>query len=474
MIFEKTNHDPTLKTIFPALAVRGIFLNKEYEKLNATLSDYQKAYENDVRNEDNLIAAYEAFSTTEDYYEALLNEWVKIYPSAYQPYLARGFYFMKLGWKSRGGKFAKDTTEEQLEGMRKYFSKASQDIESALKIKQDHVIPYYLLINIYKTRGIDSLDVIIEKALEQCPGSFRIRSAYLVSITPRWGGTYEKMDLFAKNSQKYSIINPKVKVLNGYVFFDQGSMEVQAKNYGVALDLLNKALSFGDLAMFYDSRAEIYRRLGKTDEALKDTNASIELISQNAKSFYRRSRIHAKKDMFREALKDIEIAAQLDPNDEDIIELKKDIAKQFIYLGYTQEKAKNLTGAIENYNLAIQTNPNDPSSYYRRAQALIEKKEMTSVFNDLDKAIELNPNNIDYYKLMDWVLAQKSDWNSIITYWDKYIALNPDNDRAYLERGGAYFRKGDMASAVADAKRAADLGNADGRKVYERYKSQVK
>ena len=88
----------------------------------------------------------------------------------------------------------------------------------------------------------------------------------------------------------------------------------------------------------------------------------------------------------------------------------------------------------------------------------------------MKKAIALDPREFAYYLLMDRVLAKHKDWNRIIAYWDEYIQLNPTHSRAYVERGGAYFHKGDVKSAVRDAKIAADMGNLDGKQIYEKYK----
>ena len=46
----------------------------------------------------------------------------------------------------------------------------------------------------------------------------------------------------------------------------------------------------------------------------------------------------------------------------------------------------------------------------------------------------------------------------------------PDNADAYLERGGAYFRMGQYEPAMADARKAADLGNPQAEEIYQRYR----
>jgi hypothetical protein len=51
---------------------------------------------------------------------------------------------------------------------------------------------------------------------------------------------------------------------------------------------------------------------------------------------------------------------------------------------------------------------------------------------------------------------------------------NIDDGRAYRERGGTYYQKGDLKAALADAGRAAELGDEEGKKQYERLKNMVK
>ncbi len=455
-------------------SLREMLKKREFEKLNVLLLQYEEAYEEDVSNEVALFDAYRAFAVNDSTYEALMDEWIAAYPESHQPYLIRASYFHKQGWVSRGSKWAKDTSEEQFEGMRNYFLKAIKDIERSFEIRPGHVVSYSLLINVYKSLGRpEDVGRIVDKALSEAPSSFEVRSSYLLAITPRWGGSYEEMDQFSDEALIHLSKNPRLMTLKGYAYYDAGRIQMSAKNYGVAKDLFDVALSFGDLAMFYNARARAFEKLKESDDALKDINQAIEMNPHVADYYFRRARIMSGKKMLRESLINIEISDQLSPNDKDTIKYIKWLAERFIYTGYEKRKTKNFEGALDDYNLAIRANPVGGSSYYRRAQVLIDKKDLGSAYRDLEKSIQLDPNNFDAYHLMDWVLVQSSRWDEIIKYWDKYIALNPESDKAYLERGGAHFRKRDIVAAVADAKKAADLGNVEGQKTYDRYKHMV-
>ncbi len=114
------------------------------------------------------------------------------------------------------------------------------------------------------------------------------------------------------------------------------------------------------------------------------------------------------------------------------------------------------------------------SWYEKRARAFIDQKDLNSALTEVKTAIELDPSSISHYLLIDWIIASQSqNWDEIIKYWNQYLNLKPEDGRAYLERGGAYFQKKDIISAVADAKRSADLGNAEGQKMYYRIKNMA-
>lgn len=111
---------------------------------------------------------------------------------------------------------------------------------------------------------------------------------------------------------------------------------------------------------------------------------------------------------------------------------------------------------------------------YWRGQSYCYLKKLDLALADFKKSIELNPRDYDSYISLDWVLCQSRQWDVIIDYWTKYLALEPKDGRAYRERGGTYYHKGDLRAALADAKQAADLGDEEGKRQYERLKNIVK
>ena len=197
------------------------------------------------------------------------------------------------------------------------------------------------------------------------------------------------------------------------------------------------------------------------------------MYPEDGKYYYWRSKTHSQLGQHREAFSDIVRANQLEPWNEDIGKQIKWLAGKFELMGYELDKNGKPKEAVEEYDAALRLTPERAVLYDRRARAFINQHQYDAAIDDLKKAIELDPGEFAYYLLMDWVLAKRKDWNQIIEYWNQYIRLNPTHSRAYVERGGAYFHSGDIKSAVRDAKIAADMGNLDGRQIYEKYRHAV-
>ncbi len=459
----------------PTLQIRAMLREGKFGELNALLAQRQEEARTDVRREADLFAAYGAFAVNDRSYEERLNRWVAAFPQSYQPYLARAGFYAHMGWEARGTKWASETSDDQFKAMRDCFTKSGRDLQEVLQRQPRCVVAYALLLEMMdKTDETGAGRKALAKALEVAPASFQVRSVYLHGITPRWGGSYEEMRKIAEEAKKYLPQNPRLAVLEGFADYDAGDMEDIRQNHGHAEALLTKALSFGDHGFFFKRRASVRHSLGKDQEALQDINRAIELWPHDGRYYLERSKILVSLKRLDEALRDIELADLLRPNDDRIARQKQRVASSLEQRGYELQKQNDPQAAVAVYTEAIRATPESATVHVRRARALVEANKLDEALGDLERAIDLDPNEFNTYLLLDWVLTRKQAWDRVIAGWDRYLALHPENGRAYVERGGAYYRKGDIKSAVADAKRAADLGNADGRQLYERFKGMMK
>lgn len=131
-----------------------------------------------------------------------------------------------------------------------------------------------------------------------------------------------------------------------------------------------------------------------------------------------------------------------------------------------------LSEAIAEFDQAISRDPRLARAYYGRGVALSRSGAWERALADLEKAIALDPEEIEAYEALAWVLTGRGEWDRIIERWNRFIELQPEIGRAYFGRGGAYFRKGEMALALRDAEEACRLGYEKGCRTYGAYKRQ--
>ena len=198
--------------------LRDMLQKHEFERLNTVLEEYQDVFKEDQTDEYKVYDAYRTFYLTDPLYEEFFIKWINSFPDKYQPYLSLSHYYCAKGWESRGHKFSKETSKEQFEGMQFNFSKAEENIKTALEINPDLMVGYDLLINIYNATGNNEAEnKSIENAIDLFPHSFLVRYAAAWAKLPRWGGSYNEMEDIAKEAERYSSINPELTALYGLI-----------------------------------------------------------------------------------------------------------------------------------------------------------------------------------------------------------------------------------------------------------------
>ena len=102
------------------------------------------------------------------------------------------------------------------------------------------------------------------------------------AIEPRWGGTYEAMEKFGDEAQKYAAQNPRLISLKGYADTDRAGEAFRDGDPKKAIRFYNRALEEGgDFSAAYMYRGNMYAQLGLYDDALEDLNRANRLRPQN-------------------------------------------------------------------------------------------------------------------------------------------------------------------------------------------------
>ena len=244
--------------------------SRNYQELDRVLTRYQQEFEQDPRAEHRVFNAFEAFATLDPAHESLLIGWTKAYPGSYASHLALGVYYYDQAWEARGGRWATETSQDQFKRMEQYFIGALRSVTQAQKLNPKLQPAYYNILGIMGGAGIPGQEKVLATALEACPTCLDVRIMYIRNLAPRWGGSHEAMDRFAREAQAQVGANPALKTLLGYSTHDRAWLLRIDKRYGEAAQGFTQALSFGETCTLLHDRAACYYQLRQYPQARTD------------------------------------------------------------------------------------------------------------------------------------------------------------------------------------------------------------
>jgi len=128
---------------------------------------------------------------------------------------------------------------------------------------------------------------------------------------------------------------------------------------------------------------------------------------------------------------------------------------------------KNYTQAINDFNKAIELNPQYVKAYYNRGVAYNSLGMYEQALNDLNIAIELNPQDAKACHTRGITYANSGNYQKAIMDLQKAIELDPGYAEAYYNTGLVYQRIGDREKALAYFNKAAELNRKTGNSIVE-------
>jgi len=110
----------------------------------------------------------------------------------------------------------------------------------------------------------------------------------------------------------------------------------------------------------------------------------------------------------------------------------------------------DLDRALQDYNQAIEMNPENAGAYVNRALALARKGELDCAMNDYAKAITLNPQQWQAYFDRAAELRDQGKLCEAVDDLERVMKLNPGFVGAYMNRANIYVGQGELDKAIAD------------------------
>lgn len=304
-----------------ARALQKLLRQGKYDRVEAIIDRAEKAYRKDYRKEHEAYLTWKSFGFCQKDLERYFNAWAAAKPQSPYAYLARGIYYSDMGWALRGGRWARETSEQQFAEMHAYLAKAHGDVLKALELDQSIVQGYIELIYIIMGEGGDA-EPIVEKALHINPYSLYIHSAYLKVLLPRWSGSMVEMEAFISTMRPYYGKNPRLRTLEGRLYIEKGDQYYFRRQYAEALKYYDKALSFGDSSMAYMKRGSTLFSLKKYAEAVTSFDKALKIDPLLDIVLVKRGESHYFLRHLDKALMDAQAAIELNPFDAEAVNLR--------------------------------------------------------------------------------------------------------------------------------------------------------
>jgi tetratricopeptide (TPR) repeat protein len=441
--YPRTRPDP--------IRLLSLLHHRRFAELTQHLEWFQGEFENDYRKEYWPAGALEAFGTPDPAVTTLIDDWIQVSPTSFAPWAARAEHWQSIAWARRGTRFFNKTSNSQVRGMAEASARVIDNFKKAIELRPRLIAAHAGLIRLAKAdsalgrMGHDAL----QQGLKLCPDCFLIRVAQMVSLYPRWGGSYEEMDEFAERSQRESK-NPRLKLLAGYSDADRCSVASSNQDYRGALTLCDRAVAVGEVPLFFKKRAKVRSLMDDDARALADYDKAISVSPPDAALHRDRARSLLGSKQVERATADLLIARQLDPADPELAILLGNLASHYVVQGFQLEKQGRFTQAIERYVEALQLHPGDE-------QAMLRRKAVDMLRPVYDNA-QQNPSDLEAHVRLDYQLASERRFDEVVSMWDRFIAAVPDEPRAYFERGGALCNLGKRPLGTKDFDRACALG----------------
>ena len=181
---------------------------------------------------------------------------------------------------------------------------------------------------------------------------------------------------------------------------------------------------------------------------------SLPVFSQTAVEKYREAMIDGAQLLQRGQ---IERAAM---SFSEAVRLQPDAVEARYYRGMARFALKNMLGALEDFDRAVEKMPAGPGLeriYQMRGVTHYVMGNHEKALADFDKAIAINPDFANSYQGRGNVFADRGENEKALSDYNRSIQLNPALTSAYVDRSILYFDAGKLEDALRDSEKAVEL-----------------
>ena len=230
----------------------------------------------------------------------------------------------------------------------------------------------------------------------------------------------------------------------------RGLARVNQGKYTEAIEDYRSALRYApkDESLWHNL-ALCYANLKAYDETIGVLDTIVQIVPSYAPALNMRAQVHIQREDTLAALADLEASLKINKYDSEVY-----ATRALVYL--RQERYEE---AEADLTYAIHLNPKG-GYYINRALTRYYMQELRGAMADYDLALDLEPNNVLGHYNRGLLRAQVGDDNRAIEDFNHVIEYEPDNTMAIFNRALLLMQTGDHVGAEGDRAKRLFLGGS--------------
>lgn len=415
------------KTLLAAL--RG----RDFAAADRLMGEVQREFERGKRTSSSVVNVASALRHAQP---RTLDAWVDARPHSAFARLARGHVLALAGLRARGWRVVADTTDAQLQTMRRTFALALENFRTALEMEPNLVLAYRDRMSIHGYVGdYQALRSDFEalRRLESDPEYAYDR--YLGYLRPSWGGSIQSMRALAREAELVHGPGALASRVRADLLMSLALIK-ERHHTPEAERLWDQAVQEDDASRA--QRARFYVREGRFRDAFADLDRQIREHGLGFLELANRARAYRRLGYATQARADLQQASTLEP-------LNPYAPEELAAL---EEESGRPDAALAAWDRTAELAPDDTDVWKARAELLLRLGRPADAAASLDRALKLSP--ADPYLWYDYAraLTEARDRRAAATL-RRYLSMSEGaRDQSEL-RGKARAMLGRLNSAAA-------------------------
>ncbi|NWK42931.1 DUF4034 domain-containing protein [Ralstonia pickettii] len=219
---------------------------RQFQRLDAELNGLQKQYELGRIDEISLRDAFSSFYHLTPQQIATMQDWVKSSPNSYAAHLGWGIFLRRAALDVQSGQRIAELSSERLDTRSRLLEAAKPELQRAKLLTAKPMLAIFHLMGVSLFQGDHSASrALVDEANKIDPKNRLVRDRYMVTLTPRWGGSYPAMRSFIAASRTEGVDPDGIRHLEAIMYDDIGHSAMEAGDRTEAYKYFRMALDLG-------------------------------------------------------------------------------------------------------------------------------------------------------------------------------------------------------------------------------------